>query len=294
MAQSKSLFVPIEETDFDWNSIIVEKPVMNKRYKCSFSKVFVMDKDGQKKEVSFELAKQDILGLSHSYKYEKRKDRNIEDINGIQVNYPLTSFDTIAEPTEEEEETRDRIDQIIKTIGSTLQKFYQDKDTQELMPELSKAKKKLLKDEPDDLVKVPYVFSKNKDTGEEDQSKPLCMYLNFKTSGSGSKLRCHTVFKGRKRNETFRDYLWDKDRNNRACARISLRWESIYFGAHGTSDFIASARLVVQQIKLTKPILEFEPVQDEEIVFSDSDYEDDDEDEAGFKFRRGSINDDLT
>ena len=61
---------------------------------------------------------------------------------------------------------------------------------------------------------------------------------------------------------------------------IALKWESVYYGAHGTNDAIASAKLVVQHIKLSKPMVEFEPVADEEAVLGDSEYEDSDEEES--------------
>ena len=94
------------------------------------------------------------------------------------------------------------------------------------------------------------------------------------------KIRCHTVFKGRKRHETFRNYLYDPENSTRACSHMALRWESVYYGAHGTNDAIASAKLVVQHIKLSKPMVEFEPVADEEAVLGDSEYEDDSDEES--------------
>ena len=140
----------------------------------------------------------------------------------------------------------------------------------------------MLKTAPSDLVKMPYSFPKNKDTKDLDTSRPLEMYLNFKTSGVGiDKIRCHTVFKGRKRHETFRNYLYDPENSTRACSHMALRWESVYYGAHGTNDAIASAKLVVQHIKLSKPMVEFEPVADEEAVLGDdSEYEDDSDEES--------------
>ena len=282
MSQSNTLrthFVPIEETDFDWDSIIMEKPIKNKKFKCSFPKVFVENEGGHKRRCLLNWQSKTYVACHIVTNMKKRKEKNVEDIIGLQVNYPMTSFETVKKRTEEEEETRERLDRIVHIIGVSLQKFYNDKDIADGMPELSKYKKKVLKDEPGDLVKPPYTKSKKKDnSGDVDESKPLYVYINFKTSGSGSKLRSHTVFKGRKRNETYEDYLWDNE-PNRACARISLRWEGIYFGGHGTNDFIASARFVVQSIKLSKPMLEFEPVQDEEDVFGESDYEDDKEEE---------------
>ena len=274
----KSRFVPLAETDFDWDSIVVDNPKKSGRYNCAFSKVFVMDGD-EKKSLSFELEKQDIWGLSWSYKDMNKKDS--ANINGIQVNYPLTSFETRTAPTLSEQETQNRIDKIVEIVGSNLQRFYSNKDTVKKLPNISRAKNVMLKNAPSDLVKMPYSFPKNKETKELDTSRPLEMYLNFKTSGVGiDKIRCHTVFKGRKRNETFRNYLYDPENSTRACSHMALRWESVYYGAHGTNDAIASAKLVVQHIKLSKPMVEFEPVADEEAVLGDSEYEEDSDEES--------------
>ena len=274
----KSRFVPLAETDFDWNSIVVDNPKKSGRYNCAFSRVFVKD-GNEEKSLSFELEKQDIWGLSWSYKDMNKKDS--ANINGTQLKYPLTSFETRTAPTLLEQETQNRINKIVGIVGSNLQRFYKHKDTRKELPDIGDAKKIMLKTAPSDLVKIPYSFPKNKETKELDTTRPLEMYLNFKTSGVGiDKIRCHTVFKGRKRNETFRNYLYDPENSTRACSHIALRWESVYYGAHGTNDAIASAKLVVQHIKLSKPMVEFEPVADEEAVLGDSEYEEDSDEES--------------
>ena len=133
-----SCFVPLAETDFDWDSIVVDNPKKSGRYNCAFSKVFVMD-GGEKKSVSFEVEKQDIWGLSWSYKDMNKKDS--ANINGIQVKYPLTSFETRNAPTLSEQETQNRIDKIVEIVGSNLQRFYKNKDIRKELPSISDAKK---------------------------------------------------------------------------------------------------------------------------------------------------------
>ena len=109
-----SRFVPLGDSDFDWDSIVVDDPKKSGRYNCAFSKVFVMD-GGEKKSVSFEVEKQDIWGLSWSYKDMNKRDS--ANINGIQVKYPLTSFETRNDPTPSEQETQIGLTRLYKSLG---------------------------------------------------------------------------------------------------------------------------------------------------------------------------------
>ena len=279
MAQSESVtnrFVRIEETDFYWDSLIIENPV--KSGARSYSKVFVVE-NGTKKNLSFQLANRNILGLFFNHKYGQEK--TVENIDSIQATYQLTSIMTINEPTKYEKETINRINSIMFKVGDAMKEFYSNKDTKENMPDLSQSKLKLnlLKTQPVDLVKPPYSYPKC----NGKYKKPLTMYIKFKTSGSGSDLVSHTSFIGRKRNETYHDYIYKKgDNSTKSCAHISLRLDSICFGPQGTSDFIADLKFIVKSIRLTKPMIETLPklpLEDEESDFKDIAFEDDSESE---------------
>ena len=279
-------FVPIDETDFDWNSIIMEDPV---RSRSGFkSKVFVME-DGVKKTLSFQLADQNVFGINHEYGHKPG-----DKLKKLQINYPMTSFYTQDCPTEEEEETFKRIELISAITAKHMVKFYNEgKD----MPKLTKdgPKYALMKQKSAiNLVKPLYSKPQEDDSKSKPKStysKPFRMYIKLNSSGTGENFKLHSSFIGRKRNQTFHDFIIDPnqpfDPTNKIGLQISVKFESVFFSTRSEYIALLGEGIIVKSLRFTKPFEEVEPQEDkhdDDNDFKDVEFEDDEEKNDGNDF----------
>ena len=249
----KTRFVPIDETDFNWDSIVIEPPKKKGNY--SYSNLVVVDDDGEPKNLAFQLADQNIYGLKYNNGPENKKPQS-----GIKFTYLLR-----------DEETESRFDTIIDKVARAIEAFYNDETISKKMPKLGKIQLDTMADgKTIDLIKPSYTTNENGNT---------CVYPEFNTSGRGHTLKNYTSFRGRKKDEKWTDYLQTSvdDDSTKACATVSLRIKGISFGACGTGmSCIANVKYVVQAIKLSKP-MEEEKVEEEDVFAYMSDEEDPEE-----------------
>ena len=248
----KTRFVPIDETDFNWDSIVIEPPKKKGNY--SYSNL-VVDDDGEPKNLAFQLADQNIFGLKYNNGPENKKPQS-----GIKFTYLLR-----------DEETQSRFDTIIDKVAHAIETFYADETIRKKMPKLSKIQLDIMeKGATIDLIKPSYTTNENGNT---------CVYPEFNTSGRGHTLKNYTAFRGRKKGDRWIDYIPTAvdDDSTKACATVSLRIKGISFGACGTGiSCIANVKYVVQAIKLSKP-MEEEKVEEEDVFAYMSDEEDPEE-----------------
>ena len=252
----KTRFVPIDETDFDWDDIEIGAPVKKGNY--SYSNLVVRDDDdSEPQNLAFQLADQNIFGLKWNNGPENKKPQS-----GIKFTYLLR-----------DDETRSRFDTIIDKVARAIEEFYADETICKNMPKLSKIQLDTMKRGATiDLIKPSYTTNENGNT---------CVYPEFNTSGRGNNLKNYTVFRGRKKSNRKIDYIQmaADDDSNKACATVSLRIKGITFGACGTGmSCIANVKYVVQAIKLSKP-MEEEKVEEEDVFAHMSDEEEDSEEE---------------
>ena len=87
----------------NYNRVFIEKPkklTFPNGNEIHSSKIHYKDKNGDKTKLYFELETQYCFAISTTYKYGiKRNEQNINNINGYQLQYPLTSSETIKNPT---------------------------------------------------------------------------------------------------------------------------------------------------------------------------------------------------
>ena len=249
----KTRFVPIDETDFDWDSIDIEAPKKKGNY--SYSNLVVRDDDGEPQNLAFQLADQNIFGLKYNNGPENKKPQS-----GIKFTYLLR-----------DEGTQSRFDTIIDKVAHAIETFYADETIRKKMPKLSKIQLDTMeKGATIDLIKPSYTTNENGNT---------CVHPEFNTSGSGYKLKNYTAFRGRKKCDRWIDYIPTAadDDSTKACATVSLRIKGITFGACGTGmSCIANVKYVVQAIKLSKP-MEEEKVEEEDVFAHMGDEEDSEE-----------------
>ena len=259
----KTRFVPIDETDFNWDSVVIEPPKKSGQY--SYSKLSVYDGAG-KRSLSFQLADQNISGIKYDYGFANGKKRPaiVENIIGVQINYLLN-----------DKETRDRIDTIVNKVVDAVERFYRDEDFKKKMPTIGPIKLKALEEKNTlDLIKSPFDLTRDGDG--------TVMYLPFITTGKASKIENHTLFMGRRRGEDYTKYIKKdgEDGNTKSCAKISLMVDRISFGPCGPGkDCVAQIKFKIHSIRLSKPF-EYVPEQcGEENAFGDLGYDEDTEEE---------------
>src|SRR5687768_10854177 len=95
-------------SEFDIDNFVI-KPIESKSFtgrdkkpvKFVQAKIAYLDAKGQEKDLYFVAPTQECWGITPKYKW--REDRTDENIEGLQVSYPVTSKDTVKNPTDEEQ-----------------------------------------------------------------------------------------------------------------------------------------------------------------------------------------------
>ena len=68
-------------------------------------------------------------------------------------------------------------------------------------------------------------------------------YIKFYTKGKGDKFKCITqVCDSSKNNVHYSKYMWTRDNNVQGEGEVICRWDDIYWGVHGSAEYIALMR----------------------------------------------------
>lgn len=293
-------YIPFSE-DFDWeNAIHIDPPVKNSFTKGSdviswiTSSVYTLSKDGKKQKICFELPEQLIWGIQGNFPYgSSDEDKTIDKIDGFQIGYPLTSKDTVNEPTEDEKKVKKIFDAIWNATLKVLkreckkqeeQEHEDDKSVEELVPAVAynaysavlskiekdkkrgnKKTKEQIKKMWSSVVKPLYVMQKTKDEKtkqkHEDPEKPQIAYIKLMTSKKGRDIKCDTrIFtqddkkgKGWKK-VNYSKFLSIGEKRVSGDVHPVVYIKDIYWGAHGTNTHGIHANLRVGE-------MEFKPRQ---------------------------------
>ena len=96
----------------------------NSPFEWVTSDVYVEGPNGLKRPIFIELAKQYFSGISGTWPFgTKKEDRSIERLEGFQISYPMTSDETMDNPTTEEVKTREALDKVWEITLDSLKKF---------------------------------------------------------------------------------------------------------------------------------------------------------------------------
>ena len=257
------IFIQLKDQFFDWESIVVEEPVTHSytpkggnTFESTTSKVYFPGPNGEKRPIYIELATQNFWGISPSYPYGTRKEhQNSDTIDGFQIAYPLTSFYTVENPTEDEMATKSYLDEMWDITCEAMQSFCSEKKEKRKVPAPTYSSFGTAKSEEDwsYAVKPLYDYPKtiNK-LGQKvtDTSKPLKMYIKLLTKGKGKNLKCLSKIYGPE-NEQVSPH----DVNMRGEGHPVIRWDGIYWGSHGKNSYGVSLRLFLTEMN-------FKPSQD--------------------------------
>ena len=88
-----------------------------------------------KRLIFIELAKQYFSGISGTWPFGTNKeDRSIETLDGFQICYPMTSDETMNNPTTEEVKTREALDKVWEITLDSLKKFCKKSKSERIVP----------------------------------------------------------------------------------------------------------------------------------------------------------------
>lgn len=305
---SPEVFIPLGT--IDKSKIVIHDPITNVFTKnkggseiewCT-SKAMYLNDDGVECEPYFELSEQFCFGMNGVYPMSTAdEDKRIENMTGMQICYPLTSMTTIDNPVEKEKQTKEVFDTIYEcSWDNMVEQCNPDIESEERkVPPPSynsyiaaTSGKTLRKNE---AFKPPYSFPlvKSKENSKkkvEDRSKPQRAYIKLMTKGEGRKMKFHTHLygPGDKKESPFK-YIDKKGK-----VTPVMKWEGIYWGAHGVKPYGASIQLRISEMNYT-PLTDggpkrrmlgrnTAPIPEDESSGSENEggYEDGNEHEEGF------------
>ncbi len=279
----KSYFVPLrnkngEPFKFDWDRVVIEEPHMNKSknnpHTWCTADIYYLDENGNKLQIFFQLARQTIFGFNGSWdpKIEK-KNRSLDNMKDITVGYPLTTKDTIKNPTPDEATSRERLYKSFEIVRDTFIKWCdenQEDDTKHPLCSIvsgSYLRAKAKYDKSKNLtdwelfVKRPFSHPKKKDNEGKtvldkktnkpviDDEKPERAYLKLACRGEGEKMMIQTKVKGPNRSPIDpRDYITTDENLHIAETDVVVHLSNVYLGAHASEPHNVSVKYVISEM----------------------------------------------
>ena len=262
------IYISLENAkSFDWSKIVIKDPVQHQskdgQHKWTTSEprwIGVIDGVKYELPIYFDNAEQIIWGLNGKWPdkiddVKIREDQKTrENLNGLQIGYPMTSDGTVDNPTEDEENTKYIYDQQWKIGVEYMKKFYKEKK----LPKTTMGSYLLAQAENDWALayKQPYAYQKteNKQSKQKfvDKTKPQKIYIDLYTSGSGLKINCLTEVYGPgnvlvKGDKIFK-YYGSFAKPIRGKAFTAICWDSVYWGTHGDTGCGGSNRYRVARM----------------------------------------------
>ena len=252
----KPIVLRLNDEFFDWDKVIVEEPTSYKRRGASTqnitSKVY-FDVEGEKRPIFIELAPQDFW-VSEIHTFGLPMDQWTEEtLEGYQIPYPMTSLNTIENPTNDELAIKQAFDSMYEVACDAMENFCSVHRSECKVPAPTYSAFGVVKMDGDwsYAVKPMYDFQLTKDekTGKKvaDKSKPLKSYIKLKTWGKGKKLYNDADLYG-----PGNELVHPRDlKRIRVNGHPVIKWEGIFWGSHGKKSYGASLTLRVTEMNFT-------------------------------------------
>jgi hypothetical protein len=256
----KTIF--LSPVDIDVSRLVLENAVVESfqiggnTINNTNSKGYYLDDNGEKRILFFSGPKQTTFGPSYKHVFGTPKEKEgPENVEGMQISYPLTSMKTVEEPTAEEAAFKNLLDAIwklsIEKMGEEVlrprpQKGSKGVPGQTLVvppPTVNSYKGAINQDDESlsdftQAIKVLYSYPKKKDEktqktiDEFDTTKPQRAYFPLITKGKGLKMKVHTKFYGPgDKTEHPSKYIGAK-----IALVPAFVWEGSYWGSCGPTS----------------------------------------------------------
>jgi len=239
----KEIFVAIGE--FDSSKVVIEEPTSfqvkgKENISVTQSDIFYLNDKNEKCTFYLGAEEQTCFGVNRMYDMQKKVEIP-ENIVGYQICYPMTSMKTIDEPTENEK-------YMIETFDALRNLAIEEARKESVLDALPDACKSLLRI-PEEGVKPIYAPKKQPDPlnpkkKKDDLTKPKRAYIKLISKGGD---RVITSFYGPGDvKESPLKYL-DQRGKIKPCFKV----DSIYWGAHASSAYGASVKLLIAEANYT-------------------------------------------
>jgi hypothetical protein len=243
-------------------NLILDNPVTNKSkdgYEWITSGGHYRDnKTGERyDDFLFELPPQQVWGISGQWDPKiAEPDRTLDNIKGLQICYPLTSVETMKEPTPQEAALKKFLKEVLWQKGWDSMCEFDDKNLID-GPAGSACTSALKKKNPEYAMKPVFAYPlvQSKTPGQKktaDTSKPERMYIELVTFGEGEKLRCLTpIFGPGDKKMHWMKYLSTSSKPIVGIGHFICRWKGAYWGSHGSSTHGGSIKLEIVEMNFT-------------------------------------------
>ena len=262
-------FITLKDlTQFNWKNIVIEPPKMNKftkpgtqtEIKWVTSKVYCKGPHGEKLRIIFQLPKESTLGILGCWPMGMLEaEQTLDNIEGLQVLYPMTSLNTIDSPSEDEKKTTFLFDKTRELTANAMKLFCTKDETGivKLAGNPAQGAYSVARDNGNilDAVKPNYdwAYEKQGDKKIPDKKKPKRAYLKLDTKGTGSKLKCLTKIYGPGDKEVhYTKYMCRPPEYPRGDSELAIEFDSIFWGAHGPeSGYGGSCKFKIYEMNFT-------------------------------------------
>lgn len=239
--------------EFDLENIAIDEPETQtfgkgaQKISVTSSKGYYLDENEKKRELYIVLPPQQCFGfsLTHDLKIAD-SDRTNENANGVQICYPMTSMKTVAEPFTSEQNTMTTLTDLWnKSVEHGRVEAKKKGEMCKLPRSAVNSFKAVEDDDYTEAIKFPFAPATTE--GTIDATKPKRWYIKLLASNKDSKkLTISTnVYYG---DDTINvlDYL-----NSRGIIEPCVRWNGIYWGAHGSKGYGGSLQFKVVEANFT-------------------------------------------
>lgn len=272
------IFVPLTEAaKFNWKRVVVEDPVTHSFTKkgttttieWTTSNVYYKGDKEEKLPIFFQFATQKTWGFNGIWNLNcPIEEQTLENIEGYQICYPLTSTETVNKPTNEEVLTKMILDKTWEITVDAMKRFCQEEI--EVIENGEKIKRSKLcgpaensfstaeKKKNMALAMKPnyeYANTVDKKTNNKfvDKTKPQRTYIKLLCKGKGHDLKCETkVYGPGDRLVSPAKYMSTNLGYVQGETEPVIQWDSVFWGSHGTKKpYGGSNRFRVSEMNFT-------------------------------------------
>lgn len=247
----------------NWKNVIIEKPVTNSFTKkgttttieWTTSDVHFKGPNDQKLPIFFELPPQLVWGISGTWPLgTQTENQTLENIEGYQICYPLTTLATMKNPTSDELAVEKFFDNAwnkgIEAMGNFTNADLLDGPAGSAYTTAEKKKNMAYAMKP----VYEYPSTKDEKTGKKniDTTKPKRIYIKLVTKSKGIKMQCLTKIygPGDKLVSPIK-YMSTPGNTIQGVCHPVVHWEGVFWGAHGKNTYGGSLKFRVVEMNFT-------------------------------------------
>ena len=247
----------------NWKNIVIEKPVTNSFTKkgttttieWTTSDVHFKGSNDQKLSIFFELPPQIVWGINGTWPLgTETENQTLENIEGYQICYPLTTLATMKNPTPDESAAEKFFDsawnKAIGAMGEFTESDLLDGPAGSAYTTAEKKKNMAYAMKP--VYEYPSIKDEKSGKRNIDMTKPKRIYIKLVTKAKGTKMQCLTKIYGPcDKLVSPIKYMSSPGNAVQGVCHPVVHWEGIFWGAHGKNTYGGSLKFRVVEMNFT-------------------------------------------